>query len=118
MTRRTTYYNTVHWLHTNIVCIDVPEVDPGVWENLRFKPYYEDSDGEHEIDIFQWFITDASENEVKWLEKSFGLLFAYSPLLNCFCLCVDHWGTDWHGVGCDCYNDDIEDSLLKDPKEF
>lgn len=120
MVRRTTYYNAVHWLHNEFVmCNNVPSIDPGVWDNMRSSLTWEDNDGcEHETEIYQWFITNASEGDVRFLEKSFGLLFTYSDVLDCFILCVDHWGTDWHGVGCDCYNDGISDSLLKDDKEF
>ena len=120
MTRRTTYYNAVHWYHNDFVmCNNVPSIDPNVWDNMRSSLTWEDDDGcEYETEIYQWFITNASEGDVRFLEKSFGLLFTYSDVLDCFILCVDHCGTDWHGVGCDCYNDDIADSLLKDDKEF
>lgn len=120
MARRTTYYNAVHWLHNNFVMANnIPEIDPSVWDNMRSPLTWSDDDGEeHEIEIYQWFITDTSEGDVRFLEKSFGLIFTYSDMLDCFVLCVDHWGTDWHGVGCDCNNDDIADSYLVDDKEF
>ncbi len=96
MTRRTTYYNAVHWCHNDFVmCNNVPSIDPNVWDNMRSSLTWEDDDGcEHETEIYQWFITNASEGDVRFLEK------------------------DWHGVGCDCYNDGIADNLLKDDKEF
>ena len=46
----------------------------------------------------QWFITDCSQSDVEYLEKSFNLLFTYSELLDKYILCVDHWGTSWDYV--------------------
>lgn len=49
-------------------------------------------------EIFQWFITDCSEWDVKFLREHFGLLFTYSDLLDCYILCVTHYGTAWDYV--------------------
>lgn len=107
MIRNTNYYNAVHYLHSSLVlCNNLPEVDPSVYDNFRFEL-------DDDRDIFQWFITDCTENDVEWLEKSFGLLFTYSDALDVYVLCVDHYGTMWDGVHCDCFNDDIPDALLE-----
>lgn len=114
--RRTTYYRAVHWCYNDyILCNNIERVDKSVLDNARFNFY---NDEENPIEIYQWFLTSASESDVKYLEKSFGLLFTYSDMLDCYVLCVDHYGTSWHGVSCDCYNDDIADDLLKDDEEF
>lgn len=110
MKRLTNYYRAAHWLNGSLVlCNELPRIDENL--NYRFSTYNEEDDTYTEI--YQWFITSYSESDVEWLEKSFGLLFAYSPLLDCYILCVDHWGTSWDYVGCPCYNDDINDDLLK-----
>lgn len=112
MARQTTYYNAVHWLHNNyILCNRIPETDDSVWDNMRFPLFGDEEDSNGRV-IYQWFLTDASQSDVEYLEESFGLLFTYSDLLDCFVLCVDHYGTNWHGVPCSCYNDDIADSYL------
>ena len=49
-------------------------------------------------EIFQWFVTDCSEFDVNYLREHFGLLFTYSNLLECYVLCVDHYGTSWDYV--------------------
>lgn len=49
-------------------------------------------------EIFQWYITDCSKWDVEYLRKTFGLLFTYSNLLDCYILCVTHWGTGWDYV--------------------
>lgn len=35
---------------------------------------------------------------LEYLEKTFGLLFTYSDLLDKYILCVDHFGTSWDYV--------------------
>lgn len=95
----TTYSRAVHWLKNNLVmCNNIPEVDPQIYDFMRFD--LEDEDGNY-IEIFQYFITDCSNSDVEYLEKSFGLLFTYSPLLDSYILCVDHWGTTWDYVPCE-----------------
>jgi hypothetical protein len=74
-----------------VLCNNVPEIDPSIWENAYFD--FDDA-GE----IMQYYITDCSAEDVKYLSSWFGLLFAYSEVLDCFVLCVDHWGTRWDGV--------------------
>lgn len=99
----TNYKVAAHWLHNSLVlCNNIVEVDESVNYNARFAWSEEDEDGnEHETEIFQWFITDCTESDVEYLEQHFGLLFTYSDLLECYILCVDHWGTSWDYVYCD-----------------
>lgn len=93
----TTYAKAVENLSL-VLCNNIAEVDPSVYDNMRFNSYDEENDIYTEI--FQWFLTDASESTVEYLEKRHDLLFSYSDLLDCFVLCVDHWGTSWSGVNC------------------
>lgn len=79
------------------------EIDESVWGNERFKT--EDENGDP-IEIYQYFLTSWSESDVEYLEKTFGLLFAYSEKLDCFVLCVDHWGTMWASVPCEVLSED------------
>jgi hypothetical protein len=96
----TTYSAAVNWLNNDfILCNKIVEIDPSIYENMRFSVYDEESDSYKEI--FQWFLTDASEGDIEYLEKHFGLLFTYSDLLDCFVLCVDHLGTSWNYVHCE-----------------
>lgn len=88
----TTYRCAVEWLNTNLVlCNKITEIDFSVYENIRGG--YDD-----DTEIYQWFITDASDDDVEWLEEHFGLLFTYSELLDKWILCVTHWGTGWDYV--------------------
>ena len=114
----TNYGVAVNWLgNSYVLCNNLVEKDLSLYENARFSLfYYEDEDGnvyedEDEInedvhyfesshDIYQWFITDCTTEQVEYLEEHFGLLFTYSDLLDCYILCVDHYGTNWYYVSC------------------
>lgn len=100
----TTYSVAVHWLHNNLIIQNnICEIDEQVYDNMRFN-FYNDEDDAY-TDIFQWFITDCSEDDVEYLEKHFGLLFTYSSLLDKYILCVDNYGTSWDYVACPVYGD-------------
>lgn len=98
----TTYKEAVHWLSNDLIMQnDICEIDNQVYDYMRFSTY--DEDNETYTDIFQWFITNCSEDDVEYLERHFGLLFTYSPLLDKYILCVDHLGTSWDYVACPVY---------------
>lgn len=96
----TTYNIATHWLDGGLVlCNEIVEIDPSIFDNMRFDFYNEEQGTETEI--YQWFLTSWSESDVEYLEKTFpDLLFTYSDKLDCFVLCVDHYGTMWSSVEC------------------
>lgn len=95
----TTYARATKWLHNNLIlCNNIVEIDSSVYDYIRFD--LDDKEG-NSTEIFQWFITDCNESDVKYLEKSFNLKFTYSELLDKYILCVDHWGTNWDYVSCE-----------------
>lgn len=96
-TIETTYLTAVNWLNNSrILCNEICKIDETFWENCRF-------DIEKSDEIFQFFLTNCSQSDVEFLEEHFGLLFAYSELLDLYVLCVDHYGTHWDSV--ECYTD-------------
>ena len=101
----TNYKDAVDWLKNDyILCNNITSVDESIWDNMRFSLYEEDEDGEETGDateIFQYYLTSASEFDVKYLEDRFGLLFTYSDKLDCYVLCVSHFGTSWDYVYCE-----------------
>lgn len=103
----TSYKNAVHFLHNNLIlCNDIAELDDSIFDNARFDFYDED---DNYTEIFQWYLTDCSEDDVKFLEEHFpSLLFSYSERLGLYILCVDHFGTAWSIVPCD------TDLIIKD----
>lgn len=107
MTKQTTYSIAANWLGHSYVLANNITQDTSVFDNFRFDFYDED---DKPTEIYQWYITDANESDVVWLENTFGLLFTYSELLDCFVLCVDHCGTGWDYVPCDILNEEILES--------
>lgn len=51
-----------------------------------------------QVEIYQWYITDCSKWDMEYLRDTFGLLFTYSDMLDCYILCVTHFGTGWDYV--------------------
>ena len=91
------YYSAVHWLHSSLILFN---------EINAFDPYFLESisDFDYENDeIFQFFLTSYSDDDVKWLQKTFpDLIFGYSEKMNLWILCVDHFGTSWDYVWTKC----------------
>lgn len=108
----TTYDKAVHWLGGSLVlCNNIPEIDESVYEN--FVGNYLD-ENENYVEIFQWFITNYSEDDVDWLVKNFDLIFTYSEKLDCYILCVDHYGTGWDYVACEVFGKDVQRVVKQD----
>ena len=54
--------------------------------------------GDDQVEIYQWYITDCSKWDMEYLRDTFGLLFTYSDMLDCYILRVTHFGTGWDYV--------------------
>lgn len=104
MKKFTTYRIATEWCGNNyILCNNIADVDQSIFDNARFD--WKKDDGKT-LEIYQYYITNATESDVIWLEETFGLLFTYSDLLDCFILCVDHLGTSWDCVPCEIKDDE------------
>lgn len=96
----TTYNIATHWIDGGLVlCNNIGEIDESIFYNERFE-------SDESTEIYQRYLTSWSESDVEYLERTFGLLFTYSDKLDCFVLCVDHWGTMWSGVPCEVLSDE------------
>lgn len=95
----TDYYTAVHWLGSAfILCNNIYEVDYSIYENIEYPESMDEEDREC-CEIFQWFLTNMSEEDKEWMQKNFpDLIFSYSDKLDLWVLCVDHYGTMWKGV--------------------
>ena len=59
----TNYKVAVHWLGNAIIlCNDITEKDESIFENCRF-PLFDDEDNETEI--YQWYLTDCTKDDVE-----------------------------------------------------
>lgn len=85
-----------------VLCNNLPNIDPTIWNNIVSIPEWfkeeDESDEEEFPEVMQYFITDCSQRDVEYLSETFGLLFTYSELLDCYILLVTHWGTGWDYV--------------------
>ena len=112
----TTYSKAVDWCGNNIVlCNNVPEIDPSIWD--YFEGDYLENEGtedERYREIYQWYITDCSQSDVEWLIKNFDLIFTYSEKLDCYILCVDHYGTSWSYVACEVKTKEMQERIKQD----
>lgn len=127
MSKYTTYRIATKWLNNSYILANSIAEEEGFWEECRFNLYDEN---DNFIDIYQYYITDASLDDVEYLEKNFGLKFSYSNKLDLFVLCVDHYGTSWDYVSCEIsgellkinpkleYNDSCFPPMIKTSREF
>lgn len=93
----TNYSVATQWLNPSLIlCNNISEVD--TFLDYRFD-FYNEEEGTY-IDIYQHYLTSLSASDVEYLEEHFGLLFAYSEMLDLYVLCVDHYGTAWDYVSC------------------
>lgn len=107
---RTNYKTAVNWLNGSLIlCNDIVNIDNSVLENCRFEYYNEETDEYKEI--YQYFLTSYTLDDVRFLEQHFNLLFSYSETLDLYILCVDHCGTSWDYVHC--YTD-LESAEVKE----
>ena len=116
MTTLTTYKEAVNWLNNSyILCNNIVEIDQSIYDHMNFNFYDED---DLPVDIFQWYITDCSQSDVEYLTKYFDLKFTYSDMLDCYILCVDHFGTSWAYVSCPVNDVDEYTPKVKSYKEL
>lgn len=79
-TYKTNYSVAVNWCNNALIlCNNITEIDPSVYDNLRFE-LFDEEDGTQR-DIYQWFITDCTDDDVEYLKKH----------LDCFSLIQTFW---------------------------
>lgn len=96
------YYSAVHWLNGDLILFNnIHEID----EEFFIELYEEGENGDlgDPVEIYQYFLTNYSDDDVKWMQKTFPQLhFAFSQKLGLWVLCVDHYGTSWDYVWTQC----------------
>lgn len=95
----TDYLTASKWCNCQLIlCNNISSIDDSIWDNMRFNMYNENDDP---IEIYQYFLTSLSDSDVEFMEKTFDLHYTYSDLLDCYVLCVLHYGTAWDYVPCE-----------------
>lgn len=80
-----------------ILCNNIDQVD----KELLYGNTIGLEDAEETADpqeIHQYYLTSWGEDEAEYLNKHFGLMFAYSEVLGLWVLLVDHCGASWCSV--------------------
>ena len=96
----TDYYTAAHWCGDGLVLVNnIGEIDPNFYDE-NADLFVENEFGDYP-DYYQFFITNWSSSDVDYLRRTFDLKIGYTPLLDCFVLFVDHYGTTWKGVPCE-----------------
>lgn len=89
-----------------VLCNNVPNIDQSFIDGEEFhSDMWDDNVDGDEFDfwgtyeVFQYYITSASDDDVEYLCKRFSdMHFKYSDALDCWVLLVTHYGTSWSGV--------------------
>ena len=96
----TTYAVAASWAGcTTILCNNIAQIDEELFYNTI--GYECDEETEEYPEIFQYYLTNCSEDLAVFLNEHFGLMFAYSEKLDLWVLLVDHCGTGWDYVEVD-----------------
>ena len=99
-TYQTTYSVAASWSGcTTILCNEIAYLDEDLMLNTIGYECNEDTDEYPEI--YQYYITNCSDDLCEFLNEHFGLMFAYSQMLGLWVLLVDHCGTAWRYVQID-----------------
>lgn len=99
MKKITNYRDAVHYCGNSfILCNDICKVDENFFADDRLGPWDDPEDDDYYPEIYQYYLSSCSYDDAVYLSDRFGLLFQYSPALDLWVLCVDHFGTMWSGV--------------------
>lgn len=99
----TTYKTAIKWLHNSYIYIEADKLFKicEQFGDYDFGYLEEDEEG-NTPEIFQYFLTDASDGDVEYLQENFpDLIFQYCNALGMWVLLVDHCGTAWSSVSCE-----------------
>ena len=97
---QTTYSVAASWSGcTTVLCNEIAYLDEDLMLNTIGYECNEDTDEYPEI--YQYYITNCSDDLCEFLNEHFGLMFAYSQMLGLWVLLVDHCGTAWRYVQID-----------------
>lgn len=107
------YRAAARWLNGNLILCNEVE---NLYAGLSY-PYWQEMEDE-DVEIYQYYLTNYSDDDCEFLREHFGLMFAYSNELDLNVLLVPHYGTSWDYVY---WETDIENAscgLGEDPRAF
>ena len=94
------YRTLVHNFVDNLVlCNNILELDEFLFDNIVVGEIGEDTE------IYQAYIIDIANYNIEYLQENLentnDIIIAYSNMLDCYVLLVDHFGTGWDYVSTD-----------------
>lgn len=94
------YRTLVHRFIDNLVlCNNILELDEFLFDNIVVGEIGEDTE------IYQAYIIDIANYNIEYLQENLentnDIIIAYSDMLDCYVLLVDHFGTSWDYVPTD-----------------
>lgn len=109
---KASYSTLVHkYIDNLILCNNILEIDENLFGNIEVGEIGEDTE------IYQAYITDLNNYDVEYmqqdLENTNDIIVAYSDMLDCYILLVDHLGTSWEYVGTDIELTENIDEILE-----
>lgn len=79
-----------------VLCNNILELDEFLFDNIVVGKIGEDTE------IYQAYIIDIANYNIEYLQENLentnDIIIAYSELLDCYVLLVDHFGTSWDYV--------------------
>ena len=110
-TGKTSYSTLVDRFVDNLVlCNNILNLDEFLFDNIVVGEIGEDTE------IYQAYIIDIANYNIEYLQENLentnDIIIAYSNMLDCFVLLVDHFGTSWDYVSTDIkLTDDLNEVL-------
>ena len=100
------YYNM-----TPILCNNIINVEECLYDYIEVGSIYNEEEDSY-TEIFQYYIINLSQWELEYIKEKYNdeLIICYSPKLENYILCVEHFGTSWDYVLTDIeYTTDYEE---------
>lgn len=100
--KRASYKTLVEYFIGDIVlCNNIPQIDETIYDNVLVGNLFNEETEEY-VDIYQFYLCNVSEFDVENLKEitrdNNDIILAYSDVLECNVLMVDHFGTSWSYV--------------------
>ena len=84
-----------------VLCNNIRDIDESIDYNVEVGQLYNEETDEY-VEIFQYYLCNVTQCEIEMLREltknNNDIILAYSNVLDCYVLMVDHWGTSWDYV--------------------
>lgn len=110
----TDFKTAIRWCNNDLVLMNkVPELDDEIYYNVESwyrgklveEGYTEEEADEEYVEVYQWLVTDATDWDIEYLEKVFGIKGFWSNVLETYVIPVMHYGTSWDYVSNPVYDE-------------